>query len=83
MEFLLSVVLNHSVWAQASLRIPSGKLEGERDDVCSTAVPGVVQLCFSPAWSRRAPLRPLSSAGCPTGAALTAKRGEERPQCAS
>lgn len=47
MEFLLSVALNHSVWAQASLQIPSGKLEGEQDDVYSTPVPQVAQPYFS------------------------------------
>lgn len=33
MELLLSVALNHSVWAAASLQVPSGGLEGEQDDV--------------------------------------------------
>jgi len=47
MEFLLSVALNHSVWAEASLQIPSGKLEGEQDDVCSSAVARAAQPCFS------------------------------------
>lgn len=60
MEFLLSVALNHSVWAQASLQIPSGKLEGEQDDVYSTVVP-VFQPCLATLPWVVVPLCPAAS----------------------
>lgn len=51
MEFLLSVALNHSVWAAASLQIPSGGLEGEQDDVHMLRGSAPSRLCLPTLWS--------------------------------